>query len=870
MLNIALAAHVDSGKTTLSEAMLYLAGSVRTRGRVDHQDAFLDNHPMERARGITIFSKQARLTWRKRAFTLLDTPGHVDFSGEAARTLEAADVCVLVISAPDGVQSHTRSLWTLLEWLGIPVWVFVNKMDRFDGDKQALLGSLRKELSDRLIDITDPESMEQWALCDDASLDYYLTTGTIPAFKRYTLAEERKAFPCFFGSALQNEGVEALLDSLAGFEPKRPDGPFSAKVFKIERDGSGARICFMKVLRGEIRPRDTVSLFEAGEAVWSEKVTALRFYSGAQFTQTESAPAGSIVAAVGLKNPKAGDLLGSGMPAAGPVRFLEPVFTRRVRCRNADLHTLTGALRTLEDEEPLFNVRADVQNNTVTICLSGEVQLEVLQAQLLDRFGLRVSFEEPKVIYKETIAEVAEGVGHFEPLRHYAEVHLWLVPGERGSGVQVASELPLDELAANWQQQILRHLRGISHRGVVIGAELTDIRISLIAGKAHLKHTEGGDFREATERALRQGLMKAGGVILEPLLEAAIDVPGDCLGRVLHEMTLIKAVWDQPTETGGRAKLTARVRARLGADIAVRIRNLTGGQGRCDLSFLEYVPCDDENVKRQFAYDPVRDLDYPTDSIFCAHGAGYSVPWDRVDQMAHLPLRKDRAESLTLPVRRPEAAAYHGTREEDEELLRIFERTYGPIRARQLLPVRRTEHNTPETNAAVTQTADGEILLVDGYNIIFAWDELKKQAQASLEDARLSLCDLMCEYSAMTGRRVIVVFDAYRVPGGSGGAEKYGNIFVIYTREHETADTFIEKATYRSRGSARIIVATSDGPEQAIVIGNQALRLSARDLRDEMRQVQETIRRYLDTGAPNPVPNLAEALRAAWKNSHKL
>ena len=867
MLNVALAAHVDAGKTTLSEYMLYLAGTIRSPGRVDFKSTFLDTDRMERSRGITIFSKQARLTWNKRGLTLLDTPGHVDFSGEAVRTLEAADACILVVSAPDGVQSHTRALWDLLGRLGLPVWVFVNKMDRFEGSREELVAALRRELDERLVDIASPDAGEQWALCDDTALDYYLKTGDIPAFHRYALIAGRKAFPCFFGSALKGDGVRELMDHVSAWKPERREGAFGAKVFKVARDSSGARLCFMKVLSGTLRPRDTVSKIADGEAVWSEKVTALRLYSGEQYTQTDEAEAGQIVAAVGMKAPEIGDMLGTGTPWKRQA-FIEPVYSRRVFCDGADMHTLLEALRTLEDEEPLFAVETDERRRAVYVRLSGQVQSEVLAAQMKDRFGLDVRFEEPRVVFKETILEPVEGVGHYEPLRHYAEVHLWLSPGERGSGVTVTSELSVDDLKVNWQQQILTSLRSVTPRGVLIGAELTDIRIALIDGRAHLKHTEGGDFREASHRALRQGLMKTKSVLLEPEMAIDLDIPRDALGKVIHELTLAGASFDTPADEGDRIRISARAAARLTADLPLKVRLITGGQGRADMRFDRYVPCGDESVIRGFGYDPTRDLEHPADSVFCVHGAGCSVPWNEVDAMAHLPLRKSRQADAVPAVRRAGPVLYHGTAEEDAELLAIFERTYGPVKARQLFPVRRTE--AAETKTAAAPAGGAEVLLVDGYNIVFAWEELKKLAASSLDDARRALCDMMCEYSAMTGRRVIVVFDAYRVSGGSGGAERYGNIFVIYTRERETADAFIEKATYQVKGRLTVLVATSDGPEQAIVIGNDALRLSAGDLHDEMDKVRSAIRDYLDRGrGVFPVTGMEEAMKAAWKDQHR-
>ncbi len=863
-MNLALAAHVDAGKTTLSEAMLFLSGVLRRAGRVDHQDTFLDTDPLEKQRGITLFSKQARLTWNQRAFTLLDTPGHVDFAGDTGRTLAAADLCVLVISGPEGVQSHTRALWELCGRLELPVVLFVNKMDACELTPSGILDQLKRELGDPVVDAAADNAAEQWALCDDGALDEFLRTGTLTFSRLSRLTLSRSAFPCFFGSALKLEGVKPLMDFLSALLLPVPEtDAFSARVFQITRDPQGARLCMMKVLSGSLHARDSLTLAvrEGEEAPPAEKVTELRLYSGTRYESVREVEAGTICAAVGIRFPRVGDVLGQGIPGK-PVAFGDAVFTRRVVPVKGELHALVQALKTLEEEEPLFRVRTDGKKQAVYVSVTGPIQLEVLSSRLRDRFGLETEYREPGVVYKETVLTAAEGVGHFEPLRHYAEVHLLLSPGEAGSGLRIESGLSVDDLARPWQQQILGALRGIPLRGVLTGAELTDMRITLIAGKAHVKHTEGGDFRQAALRALRQGLMKASCGLLEPWMKLEISLPREDLGKVLFELNRREARTGAP-EGAEEMTLTASLPARLAEAFPLLLRDWTGGKASARMRFDGYAPCmNAEEVIASSGYDPQQDPEYPPDSVFCSHGAGVNVPWDQVDVMAHLPLRRDRAEDpVPAAPRGARASAYRGTREEDEELLAIFERTYGPVRARQLLPVKREW----EQKRLEIRLPKEEILLVDGYNMIFAREELKNRAAVSLEEARIALLDGLCEYCAMTGKKGIVVFDAYRVQGGAGSAEPYGNLYVIYTRERETADAFIERTTYRTGGDVRVTVATSDGPEQAIALGNKALRMSSRELWREMDQVRRQLRSVLEQRSPDPQPRMEQAYKAAWK-----
>ncbi len=868
---IGLAAHVDAGKTTLSESLLYLSGAVRRQGRVDHGDAFLDTERMEKERGITIFSKQAVLTYRKKEITLLDTPGHTDFSGEVERVMGVLDACVLVISAVDGVQSHTRTLWKLLEQFGVPVFLFVNKMDRFQGDKNALTAGLQKQLSDAVVDFSDRDD-EKLALCDEVALDYYLKDGRVPDHRVAQLIRQRRLFPCYFGSALHNEGVEALLDALAAFDPEKEyPAAFGARVYKVARDPQGARLTFLKVTGGTLRVRDLLSLKdENGETLWAEKAAELRRYSGAKYAPVQQTEAGSLCCVVGLSKTAPGD--GLGAEKAGKEAILQPCYSCRLVIRDqTDIHRALDYLRTLEEEEPLMRVEYIEQKREIHIQSMGEVYLEVLKRQCADRFGMEIGFADESVLYRETIAAPVEGVGHYEPLRHYAEVHVLLTPGRRGSGMAFTSAVSLDDLAVNWQRLILTHMKEKPHLGVLTGSPVTDMKITLIAGKAHLKHTEGGDFRQATYRAIRQGLMKAQSVLLEPYLNLELAVPQENLGRAMTDLTAMGGEFGAPeTAADGLQVLRALAPASKCASYGKQVSVYTRGRGHMTAEFAAYLPCADaEDVIKARAYDPRADLYNSPDSIFCAHGAGFDVPWDQVDAYAHLPLWKETREQAVREAENtppaPVRSGYQGTAREDEELMAIFERTYGPVKSRQLFsPVR------PAASAAVPAVPGAapqrEILLVDGYNIIFAWDELKALARDSLQTARQQLMDILCNYSGVTGKDVILVFDAYRVPGSAGSVEKYLNIFVCYTKESQTADAFIEKTTYEAKGAVRIRVATSDGPEQAIVLGNRALRVSAREFEREVEGVQGSIAAFLEkNNRVHAAPALETAYKAAWR-----
>ena len=867
---IGLAAHVDAGKTTLSEAMLFLSGAVRRQGRVDHGDAFLDTERMEKERGITIFSKQAALTWNKSEITLVDTPGHTDFSGETERVMGILDACVLLISAAEGVQSHTRTLWKLLERFRVPVFLFVNKMDRFQGDRDALLRSLCDQLSDHIVDFShyDPEKV---ALCDESCLDAYLRDGSIPAYRLQQLIRQRRLFPCYFGAALQNEGIRELLDALSAYDPGvQYPAAFAAKVYKIARDPQGARLTFLKVTGGELKVRDLLTLTaDSGEAAWAEKAAELRIYSGARYTQVSAVSAGQLCCVVGLSKSLPGD--GLGTEKTDRARVIQPCYScRLLLLDHTDLHRALDYLKALEEEEPLMQVEYVEQKREIHIHSMGEVYLEVLKRQCRDRFGMEIGFADESVLYRETILTAAEGVGHYEPLRHYAEVHLLLTPGPRGSGLVFDSAVSTDDLALNWQRLILTHLREKVHVGVLIGAPITDLRVTLVAGKAHLKHTEGGDFRQATYRALRQGLMKARSQLLEPYVNVEVTVPGEHVGRVMNDLTLMGGEPDAPRDAGaGLQALHALVPAAKCGAYARQVSIFTKGQGHVSAEFAAYLPCSDQDaVVSARGYSPQADLYNTPDSVFCAHGAGFTVPWDQVESYMHLPLLKEaRSPSADIsPVPRA-ASSYTGTQEEDRELMAIFERTYGPVKARQLFSPPRPASPSAAT-AADPVDIQREILLVDGYNVIFAWDELKALAQQSLADARAQLQDILCNYSGVTGRDVILVFDAYKVPGGSGSVEKYLNIFVVYTKETQTADAYIEKTTYEVKGAVRVRVATSDGPEQMIALGNRALRVSAREFKREVIAVQGSIADFLKkNNRIHGATALETAYKQAWKQA---
>ncbi len=837
---IGILAHVDAGKTTLSEAMLYTSGAIRTLGRVDHGSAFLDNFALERERGITIFSKQAPLTLPSLQATLLDTPGHVDFSAEMERTLDVLDCAVLVISAPAGIQSHTRTLWKLLRRRNIPTLLFLNKTDLPCPDRTELLATLNRELGDGFFDYQNPD-YEHLAMCEESLMEEYLETETLAADSIAAAISRCHAFPCWFGAALKLEGVEEFLQGLETCAPASPALPeFGAKVFKISRDERGARLTHLKVTGGTLRTRDTIS----GED-WEEKITQLRVLSGGRFTPVDEALPGDVVAAVGLSRTAIG--MGLGVQEDAPQPALEPVLTYRIFFpEGTDVHKAWLQLQQLEEEDPQLHLVWDERLRTLNIQLMGPVQMEILSQVILDRFGMEVTFGPGQVLYKETIQNVVEGVGHYEPLRHYAEVHLILEPGERGSGLHFASECSEDDFDRNWQRLVFTHLLEKQHLGVLTGSPITDMKITLTAGRAHEKHTEGGDFRQATYRAVRQGLMQAKSVLLEPWYDFRLEVPQSTVGRAITDLQRMGAQFESPETDGDFSILTGSGPAAALGDYPQELTAYTRGLGRFSCQLKGYAPCaDQDKVIAELAYDPEADVDNTPDSVFCSHGAGHTVKWRDVFEHMHLPSTLTPPEEEATVEER--AARYFSHMASDAELMAIFERTYGPVKdkVKALRPTVKSKSAPDKPYKGKPQPIGPEYVLVDGYNIIFAWDDLRKLAQVSLEDARVRLIERLRNYQGFRRCPVIVVFDAYKVKNNPGSVEKTGDFAVVYTKEAETADMYIEKAAYDLSKKHRVRVATSDGLEQVIILGGGALRVSASAFEAEVKEVEDTIRKFL-------------------------
>ncbi len=843
---LGILAHVDSGKTTLSEAMLYRAGVTRRLGRVDHKDAFLDTDALEKARGITIFSKQALLTAGDTDITLLDTPGHVDFSTETERTLQVLDYAVLVVSGTDGVQSHTETLWRLLRRYHVPTFVFVNKMDLPGMERQELLAQLNRRLGEGFVDFgaEQADRDEALALCDENLMDRMLDAGQLQDADLIPAIARRHVFPCWFGAALKLEGVDALLDGLDRYTRPAPAlEAFGAKVFKVSQDEQGARLTWLRVTGGELKVKAQLTGEADGEP-WAEKANQLRLYSGAKYTLTEAIGPGQVCAVTGLTKARPGEGLGAERDSDLPV--LEPVLSYQVLLpEGADVHAALGKLHRLEEEEPQLHVVWNETLDEIHVQLMGEIQLEVLRSLLAERFGLAVEFGPGGILYKETITEPMEGVGHYEPLRHYAEVHLKLEPLPRGSGMQFAADCREEVLDKNWQRLVLTHLEEKQHLGVLTGSPLTDVKITLIAGRAHLKHTEGGDFRQATYRAVRQGLMLAKSQLLEPWYAFRLEVPAENIGRAMSDIQRMEGTFDPPESGEETAVLTGFAPVSTMRSYPMEVVSYTRGRGHLSLTLDGYRPCHNaQEVIAAIGYEPEHDLDNPADSVFCAHGAGFVVPWDQVRSHMHVDSGwgKSTRPEQEAAVSQRRAMAYRATLEEDAELLKIFERTYGPIKRDPLAafrPVQKREH--PDFAAEQWEIAP-EYLLVDGYNIIFAWDELNALSKESLDAARHKLMDILCNYQGFQKCVLILVFDAYRVPGSPGSIEQYHNIHVVYTKEAETADMFIERVTHEIGRNRRVRVATSDGMEQIIILGHGALRVSARMFHEEVQNVEKQIR----------------------------
>ena len=847
-ITVGILAHVDAGKTTLSEALLYRGGRLKKPGRVDHDDTFLDTDEMERRRGITIFAKQAVLPLESAVVTLLDTPGHVDFAAEAERTLSVLDCAVLVISGPAGVQSHTRTLWQLLARHRVPTFVFVNKMDLPGAEKAAVLAALNSALGGGFVDFSLPDEAlgEELAGLDEAALEEYIDTGAVSEQSTAGLIAARRAFPCYFGSALKLQGIDELLAGLEHWAPV-PVYPaaFGARVFKISRDEQGVRLTHIKVTGGSLKAKTLLEGVTAAGEPWQQKADALRLYSGAKFAPLAEAEAGTVCAVTGLEHTWPGEGLGTEQNGEDPA--LEPVLACEVLApEGTDASDLLAKLRLLEQEDPLLQVEWNEAAGRVQVRLMGEVQQQVLAHLMKSRFGLEISFGPGSIVYKETIAAPVVGKGHFEPLRHYAEVHLLLEPGPRGSGLVLASSVSEDELDGNWQRLILSHLAERRHPGVLTGSSITDMKITLAAGKAHLKHTEGGDFRQATFRALRQGLMQAENILLEPWYSFRLEVPAGNLGRAMADVQRMGGRFDPPETTGEAALLTGEAPVSEMTGYAAQVAAYTKGEGRLAVTVKGYEPCHNaEQVIAASGYDPERDTENPADSVFCSHGAGVVVPWreaaSRMHVEDHVRLREDGpSDPSPVPARAARPAA--GSLEEDAQLAAIFERTYGPAQRRELLFRSPKEEKNTAPSGPWKKTP--EYLLVDGYNVIFDWPDLKALAAQDLSAAREALIQILCNYQGYHQCTLIVVFDAYRVSGGSGGVQREGGVWIVYTKEAETADAYIEKVTYelaKLEKERRVRVVTSDGAEQLIILGHGTLRVSARMFRREMEATEREI-----------------------------
>ena len=855
---IGILAHVDSGKTTLSEGLLYASGALRKLGRVDHGNAFLDTDALERERGITIFAKQAMLTVGEREFTLLDTPGHVDFSAEMERTLSVLDYAVLVISGSDGVQSHTRTLWRLLTRYEVPTFLFINKMDLAGTDKSALMERLTQTLSAECVDFSAPpqERDEALALCDEAALESLLERGSIDDSLISEMIKSRKVFPCFFGSALKMGGVEDFLSALARFTvaPEYPS-EFGAKVFKISRDAQGGRLTWLKVTGGALRVKAPLS-YRAQNQDYQEKADQLRLYSGIKFRTLEKAGAGSVVAVTGLSHSYVG--LGLGTEAEASAPLLQPVLTYQlVLPDGADAHSALTKLRELEEEDPMLRIVWDERYGQIHVQLMGKIQLEILRRRILDRFGLAVTFGEGSIVYRETIASPVLGMGHFEPLRHYAEVQLLIEPLPRGTGIQLASNLATDALDLNWQRLIFTHLLEREHAGVLTGSALTDVRFTLVAGRAHLKHTEGGDFRQATYRAVRQGLMQAESLLLEPYYDFRLEVPAECVGRAMTDLQNMGGTVDSPQSVGENTVLTGYAPVRTLRDYFTDVAAYTRGRGQLSCAVRGYETCQNQDeIVALLGYDAERDTDNPASSVFCDHGGSITIPWNEVAQHVHcdsgIHFDKEETEEKSAPPPRRGVGA-GSAYAADKELQEIFERTYGKVARRAFEPAKKPARTSLADHYDVTiHSEDTEYLLVDGYNIIFAWDELQRLAAQDIAAARGALIDILANYQGFRKCRVIVVFDAYKVKGNPGSVQTVHGIKVVYTKEAETADTYIERATYELRRERRVRVATSDGPEQVIILGHGALRVSARAFHAEVEAAEGQISAVLQSLVNRP------------------
>ena len=905
-ITIGILAHVDAGKTTLSECMLYLSGRIRKLGRVDHKDAFLDTYELERERGITIFSKQAELETGNLGITLLDTPGHVDFSAEMERTLQVLDYAILVINGADGVQGHTRTLWKLLKRYQIPTFLFINKMDQVGTDKEKVLDDLQNRLDEACIDFTErsEEFFDSLAMCDEEAMEEYLESEKVEEDTIAEMIGMRKVYPCYFGSALKIEGVQEFMDGMADYIEKneqwtekgehgkteayrksdqktgRKDSgalnekdisEFGAKVYKISRDSSGSRLTHLKVTSGVLKVKDILNGYAGKKSSmnesdtsevsekstlgkegdrWEEKVNQIRIYSGEKYEMVQEAEAGMICAVTGLNYTYPGE--GLGIEADSEAPALEPVLSYKIELpEGCDVHKMLGNLRILEEEDPMLKIVWNEELGEIHAKLMGAVQIEILKSLIQDRFGVDVEFDTGNIVYKETIQNTVEGVGHFEPLRHYAEVHLKMEPGERGSGIVIGTDCSEDMLDKNWQRLILTHLLEKEHRGVLTGSVITDMKITLTAGRAHLKHTEGGDFRQATYRAVRQGLMQAESLLLEPYYDFQLEVPSGMIGRALTDIQRMNGEAGTPQTEGEMTTIEGYTPVAAMRDYQMEVNAYTRGQGHLTCTFRGYEPCRNaEEVIENIAYDPERDTENPTGSVFCSHGAGFNVSWDKVPEYMHLEnqLEKERAleeakrQSRQIERQAPRAARTPKvySKAEEKELEEIFIRTYGKVERKGGLTPQTYESEYAKKQRKKEEAVQ-EYLLVDGYNVIFAWEELKELAKVSIEAARDKLMDILCNYQGYKKCVLILVFDAYKVEGYTLEIQKYHNIHVVYTKEAETADQYIEKVVHHIGRKYHVTVVTSDGVEQVITMGQGGTRISSRDFLEEIEYTKKLI-----------------------------
>jgi len=873
-LVIGILAHVDAGKTTLSESFLYLSGKIRKMGRVDNKDAYLDNYELERARGITIFSKQAMFEVADTQITLLDTPGHVDFSTEMERTLQVLDYAILVISGADGVQGHTKTLWRLLDIYRIPVFVFINKMDQNGTDKEKIMNELRKQLGDGCIEFGQDgleDFNDRLAMCDEVLMEAYLKTGRIGIAQIREAIRERKVFPCFFGSALRLEGVEAFMQDMvrhAGIPPC-PD-EFGAKIYKIGRDEQGNRLTYMKITGGRLKARDVLT-----NGVWEEKVNQIRFYSGQKFEAANEAEAGSVCAVTGLSQTKPGEGLGAEKASIAPV--LEPVLSYQIILpEGCDPRVMIPKLRQLEEEDPELHVVWNELLKEIQIQVMGEVQIEILQSIIQSRFGIEVSFDSGRIVYKETIADTVEGVGHFEPLRHYAEVHLLLEPGERGSGLRFKVDCSDDILGKSWKNLVLTHLQEKVHKGVLTGSAITDMTITLVSGRAHIKHTEGGDFREATYRAVRQGLMEAGSILLEPYYSFELELPEKMVGRAMTDIEKMYGTCHVSHSDGETAVLTGSAPVVTMRNYQKDVTAYSKGLGRLFCSLKGYGPCHNtEEVMEMMGYDPERDAANPAGSVFCANGASFLVDWDRVKDFMHVESCFQNKVDILVETAENRTSHTEENWLDPEEVDRIFKQTYYANQGKKSGWQRRKAdaevYYSPKAyvgklrSARETREAKDEYLLVDGYNVVFAWPDLKELAEDSMDAARSKLLDRLSKYQGVRKCQIIAVFDAYRLQGHPEEIFDYDNIHVVFTREAQTADQYIEKFAHDNQQKYDITVATSDGLQQIIIRGSGCALLSARELKDEIARTEEKVTQVLQGKQPAHRNYLKDALSTDTK-----